>query len=216
MLPGVPARVAVVCTVVALLGGVSSARADRRPVVVIDLTGDATTEQLARQLGQELANHPDLQPVSDPAIPGELLGAFEDADRDLLTRAQTEQGRAEEQLTKFDFGRAEEIASAGQRALELVAPIPSTLALYAQLAFVRGQAQLGLRKPADATLSFALAHRLDPAFAPDPARSLPDVVQAFRAARTAMPGTARLTVTGTGRLWVDGTDAGTAPLELEV
>jgi hypothetical protein len=202
-----------------LLWGVVIAHAERRPVVVIDLAGDAPTTELASAVHAELGDHPDLQSIGDPTIPGELVGEFKDDDRDRLIEAQGAKGRAEDQLAKFQFPLAESIAATGLRELELVAPTTNALALYAQLAFARAQAQLGLPRATavrEARESFALAHRLDPAFAPDPVRHLPDVVQAFDAAKVAWSGKASLAITGSGRLWIDGKDAGFAPHEVEI
>jgi len=224
MAPGVPARVAVVC--ILTFGMLVHARAQapepprpaaaRRPVAVIDLAGQTTTSQLARQLYGELANHPELQPLADPAIAAELFGDDEGEDARYLREARAAKDEAEVQLGgRFDFRRAEELARTGQDALLLATPSASAIVLYARLAFVLGQAQLGLRRPADAAVSFALAHRLDPGFVPSGADYPPDVVEAYLAAKPAGAATGKLAVTGAGRLWLDGKDVGLAPLELD-
>lgn len=196
--------------------GVSLAHAERRPVAVIDLSGEPTTVLLARQLYAELANHPDLQALADPAISAELYGENPDEDADKLKDARLAKDDAEAELARFRFELAASSAARGQTQLHLVAPIGSATQLYAQLAFVLGQARLGLRKPAEAAEAFALAHRLDPAFAPDPARYLPDIIGAFDAAKARHAGTGKLVVSGGGRLWIDGKDSGVAPVEVTV
>ncbi len=214
MASGLPARVVVLCT---LLCGVTIARAERRPVAVIDLSGDPATTQLARDFNPVLLSHPDLQPIADPSIPGELLGEFRDEDQDHIKDASTSKGRAEDQLARYQFVRAEAEAAGGLHELDQATPGSSTSVLYSQLAFIRAQALLGIpSQTSEARVAFAIAHRLDPSFVPDAARYLPDVVQAFAAAKKAWPGKATLAVAGTGRLWLDGKEVGTAPAELEV
>lgn len=211
---GLPARVVVVCT---LIFGVAIAHAERRPVAVIDLSGDPATATLAADLNPVLLGHPDLQPIANPSMVVELYGSFRDADQDLFDEALTRKKTAEDQLGRYSFDSAHESALNGQRDLQQAAPTPAVVALYAQLAFVDGQAMLGMpRLAVDAPRVFALAHRLDPAFAPDPARYLPDVVQAFEAAKQRWTGKGALAIAGTGRLYIDGKDHGSAPAEIEV
>ena len=214
MPPGLPARLAVVC---ALIWGVAIAHAERRPVAVIDLAADAKTEALANELYRQLVTHPDLQPLGEPQIASELIGEFRDDDARRLADARTAKQAAEQELARFEFKIAEQFAVNGLDDLERVTPSTSALVLYAQLAFVRGQAQLGIpERSADARTAFALAHRLDPSFVPDPARYLPDVVRAFDAAKRAWAGKGKLAVAGSGRLWIDGKDRGIAPTEVEL
>lgn len=211
---GLPARVVVLCT---LMCGVSIARAERRPVAVIDLSGDPASARLAAELNPVLLGHPELQPIDDASIPPELYGPFRDDDQDHVAAATSSQRTAEGELARFSFEVAHRSATNGEEQLQQVLPTPPVLALYAQLAFLRGQALLGIpRRAAEAPAAFALAHRLDPTFVPDPARYLPDVVQAFDAAQQRWTGQGTLAVAGTGRLWIDGKDRGTAPAEVEV
>jgi hypothetical protein len=211
---GLPARLAVVCILVV---GVSIAHAERRPVAVIDLAGNQETKRLADQLHRQLLTHAELQPIPDLLIPQELYGEFRDDDADRISNAQTAKQTAEQELARFDFRIAEQNASNGLEELSHVTPNTNALALYAQLAFVRGQALLGIPARArEAPAAFALAHRLDPSFVPDPARYLPDVVRAFEAAKRAWTGKGTLGVGGTGRLWIDGNDHGLSPADVEV
>ncbi len=217
MARGLPPRAVALWSILIFgIAGVSLAHADRRPVAVIDLSGEPTTVVLARQLYAELANHPDLQALADPAISAELYGENSDEDGFKLEDARLAKDEAEAQLARFEFGLAANSALRGQVELHGVAPTGTATQLYAQLAFVLGQAELGLRKPTEATEAFALAHRLAPAFAPDPARYLPDIIGAFDAAKARYAGTGKVVVSGAGRLWIDGTDTGTAPAEVTV
>jgi hypothetical protein len=206
----------VVCT---LIFGVTIAHAERRQVAVIDLSGDpgGPAEKLAREFNPVLLGHPDLQPIVDASIPPELYGEFRDSDRDRVANALNTKQTAEGALTSYRFDAAQESAKNGQQELQQVTPSIDAIKLYAQLCFVRGQALLGIPRQAhEATAQFALAHRLDPAFVPDPARYLPDVVQAFEAATRRWNGKGTLVVAGNGRLWVDGKETGMAPAEVEV
>ena len=213
---GLPARVALVCT---LVFGVSIARAERRPVAVIDLSGDPVTEKLAADLNPLLVGHPELQPIADASIPPELYGKFVDDDHDQYVKAGTNRENAEMSLARFELPNAEQLAGTGKEQLQLAFPSTKVLMLYSQLAFLRGQAMLGIpRQAADAPEEFALAHRLDSGFVPDAARYLPDVVQAFESAKK-LPrwqGKGTLTIIGSGRVWIDGREQGTAPAEVEV
>jgi len=211
---GLPARVAVVCT---LVFGVAIAHAERRPVAVIDLSADPKTEQLAKDLNPVLLGHPDLQPIPDPSVAAELFGLFRDDDQDHIANALNSKQTAEGQLAQYSFETANESAGNGQGELREVVPSAAVILLYAKLAFIRGQAQLGMpRQASDAPSSFALAHRLDPSFVPDAARYLPDVVQAYEAAKKRWSGKGMLGVVGHGRLWIDGKDSGIAPADVEL
>lgn len=206
------ARLAASAVVVCVLAWTAAiARAERRPVAVIDVSGDVTTQQVARQLTNELQNHPELRPIIDMTLTGALVGDFDNDDRRAIERAQAARDKAEDFLSRFEFATAGIHASSGHDDLHTVLPTARVVTLYAQLAFIRGQAQLGERKPDDAAAWFALVHRLDPAFAPDPARYLPEVVQAFNAAKPGLPGAGTINITASGRIWLDGREVGVAP-----
>ncbi|HEY5936166.1 MAG TPA: hypothetical protein VIU61_16060, partial [Kofleriaceae bacterium] len=169
MSPGVAARMAAVCT---LLIGVVIARAQpvlKRPVAVIDLSGEPQGEQLAKKLGVALIAHDELSPVPDPTLPGELSGPFLDEDADRISRTRTDRQSAEERLAAYQFASAASTARDAQDTLLRAHPTPAVVKLYGELAFVLGQARLGERKPNDAAAAFLLAHHLMPEFAPDPA-----------------------------------------------
>ena len=206
----------VLCT---LLWCGAIAHAERRPVAVIDLSGDPATAQLATDIYTVLLSHPDLQPIGDPSISAELKGPFRDDDEQHLTDAATAKATAEQQLDKFpaDYAVGEVSATNGEQELLVTTPTPKSLQTFSQLAFLRGRALLGIPpRASEARASFALAHRLDPSFTPDEGRFPPDVTGAFRTAKAAFPGKGRLAVAGTGKLWVDGKESGTAPIEIEV
>ncbi|MEJ7603308.1 MAG: hypothetical protein WKG01_35805 [Kofleriaceae bacterium] len=210
MSPRVAARMAAVCT---LLIGVVIARAQpvlKRPVAVIDLSGEPEGEKLAKKLGLALLDHPALSPVPDPALPGELMGAFVDEDADRVSRTRTDKQSAEDRLAAYQFASAASTARDAQDTLLRAHPSPSVIKLYGELAFVLGQARLGERKPSEAAAAFLLAHHLMPAFAPDPARYVPEVLQAFEGAKSAARDLAKLVIRGSGRTWVDGREVGIA------
>jgi hypothetical protein len=212
---GLPARVALVCT---LLFGVSIAHAERRQVAVIDLTGDPLTSKFAASFNPVLFGHPDLSPIQDATIPPQLYGEFADDDLDQIQNATNSKEAAERALASYRFEIAQESATGGQDALRRVMPgAPVVLPLYAQLTFLRAQALLGSpRQAAEASAAFALAHRLYPQFVPDAARYLPEVVEAYDAAKRRWTGKGKLEIVGHGQLWIDGKSLGKAPIEIEL
>lgn len=207
MAPGLVARVTFVCAVLAIA---HTADAARRPVAVIDLTASQPATQLANDLYKALLNHADLQPLGSPEFIAALQGDFGDEDASHLAEARRRVGEAEEYLAQLDDQNAARSARIGMEALALVQPNPEMLGIYAELAFAYGQAQLGLRKPNDASLAFQLAHRLDPARRPDPTRYQPNVVEAYLAAANKQGIAAKLEIKGEGRVWIDGIEQGPA------
>jgi hypothetical protein len=209
------AGTAVVCTLICQVAAAWAQpvveRAARRPVAVIDLSETPAGEALAKALGNELNNHLDLKPIDDQSLFAELIGAFKDEDAERLEDARKAKLSAEQQLSQFNFPTAADHAISGQDTLAYATPTPAVVAVYAELAFVLGQARLGERKPKEAATAFALTHELDPGFVPDAARYLPEVVQAFEAARSVTPGTGKIAVTGKGRVTLDGKEVGESP-----
>lgn len=199
-------------------GAVSTAAAERRIVAVVDLAGDDTSlaATRARELHEVLMNHRGLMPIPDLVLQTELIGTLIDPDGDRMQRAQQAKLRAEQQLASFQFALAASIVDQAQAELLGVAPTPASVQLYAELAFLLGQARLGQRNAAGAASAFATAHRLAPTFAPDPARYVPEIIASFDAARTRAATRTKLAVVGRGRVWVDGRDVGLAPVEVEV
>lgn len=224
MAPGLPARVVIVCAVLATATiGRSHAQptteagvgTGRRPVAVIDLSGDEAAEVLANELYNILVNHVDLRPVN-PTFIRSLKGAFADEEAPAVEAARRARSEAEDFLVNFDHRSAELAAERGTQALHSVRPTPDVLGLYAELAFAAGQAALKLRKPNDATLAFGLSYRLDPAKRPDPTRYPPEIIEAYQLAVTKQAIPAKLDVKGTGTVWIDGIDRGPAPGSFDV
>ncbi|HEY5951310.1 MAG TPA: hypothetical protein VIV40_37715 [Kofleriaceae bacterium] len=211
MAPGLVARM-VVGLILAFAG---TTHAERRQVAVIDLSASAPASQLAGELSKALNDHPDLKPLDNPVLTAALQGPFDDEDAPHLMRARKYKSDAEDALAQLDDATAARAARNGMDELAVVHPTAEMLGLYADLAFAYGQAQIGLRKPNDAALLFQLAHRLDPAKAPDPTRYQPNIVDAFRAAADKKTVTARLVVRGEGRVWIDGVEQGAAGNQFE-
>jgi hypothetical protein len=194
---------------VIVMGGV--AHADRRQVAVVSLSPDSDASQLTKLLNDTLIDHPDLRPI-DPVLSTALQGPFEDEDAENLRRARQARADADTALSfaQPDFRGAANSVKAGIEALTMVAPSPDMQAIYADLMFDLGQAQLGQGKQLDAMRSFALVRRLDPNRKPDPARYLSEITDAYDA--TAKPvSKSPLTVKGSGTVWIDGKAIGEAP-----
>jgi hypothetical protein len=206
MAPGLVARMVVALTLVVA----GSSYAQRRPVAVIDLSGTQPAKSLSADLYQALVSHSDLAPLASTTFIEALRGAFPDEDKPHLDAAQKLEGEAEDALAQLDDAQAAKAAASGMLELAAVKPSPQMLGLYADLAFSYGQAQIGLRKPNEASLAFALAHRLDPLRRPDPTRYQPNIVQAYAAAAAKQTIPAKLDVKGDGRVWIDGIELGPA------
>jgi hypothetical protein len=202
------ARAAVLCAVIVTAG---VAHADRRQVAVVSLSPDSDASQLTKLLNDTLIDHPDLRPI-DPVLSTALQGPFEDEDAENLRRARQARAEADTNLSlaQPDFRGAANSVKRGVDALAMVSPSPDMQAIYADLMFDLGQAQLGQGKQLDAMRSFALVRRLDPNRKPDPARYLSEITDAYDA--TAKPvSKSPLTVKGSGTVWIDGKAIGEAP-----
>jgi hypothetical protein len=202
------ARAAVLCAVIVTAG---VAHADRRQVAVVSLSPDSDASQLTKLLNDTLIDHPDLRPI-DPVLSTALQGPFEDEDAENLRRARQARAEADTNLSlaQPDFRGAANSVKRGVEALAMVSPSPDMQAIYADLMFDLGQAQLGQGKQLDAMRSFALVRRLDPNRKPDPARYLSEITDAYDA--TAKPvSKSPLTVKGSGTVWIDGKAIGEAP-----
>lgn len=212
MSSAVPARWLVVC-VLSLVLGAPAARADRRPVAVINLDSGAASEPqtLAAEIERELAMHPVLAVIPDSSDAAALRDPIDDEDAPRLDRARQDLAAAEQATSDFHWSEAVRYAEEGQRELLVVTPVVA-VKLYARLAFARGRALDADGRTAEARAAYALAHALDPALAPDPVAVPPNVIAAFAAA-TAPSAAPRgtLDVKGTGIVWIDGTEVGVAP-----
>jgi hypothetical protein len=201
--------------VVVLAAAAGDARAQRRPVAVIDLSGEPAVEKLAKDLERELNGHPELSQVVDSTLSSELIGQPADDDRRRLDQAVTSLSSAQAELEKFSFTSAAIHTSTAESALFEVTP-SLAVTLLADLAFVQGRTRLGQSDGPAALEQFALSYRLNPKRVLDPARVLPEEVEAWKKAQVAVQGTSTLSVKGTGRLWVDGVDLGPVGGPVEV
>ena len=206
MLPGAAARVAAFCSLVLWVG---VARAERRPVAVVDLPGDPATEKLATEIAKELGDHPVLRNVVNYAA--DLRGPLDDEDAEAIAKALRYKAKAEAELAppNFRFALAANAAVDGEDELRRAAPNETVLALYADLSFVLGLAKLGEKKPGEAAAAFALVHRLAPNRTLDTNIYLPEVIKAFDdAGKVTTTASATLMVKGSGRVWIDGVERG--------
>ncbi|HET7501704.1 MAG TPA: hypothetical protein VFK02_11890, partial [Kofleriaceae bacterium] len=150
--------------------------------------------------------------ISDGAA---LVDRLPPDDEPRLAEAQKKRQAAEHNLTQRNFREAAINAREGQELLLHVTPARA-ISLYADLALALGQSRLGEKKDAEAREAFALTFRLDPGRTLDDLHFLPEVVQAFEAAKHASSGTGTIAVRGAGRVWIDGEEVGTAPGEFPV
>jgi hypothetical protein len=207
MAPGLVARVVIVC---AVFMTARPASAERRTVAVVDLSASEPAKQLGNALYLALVNHAALRPLDNPDFTVALQGPFADEDAERVVAARRAKQEANDYLTQLDDVNAARTAGRGMEELASVMPTSEVLGVYAELAFAYGQAQLGLRKPNDASLAFQLAHRLDPSRRPDPTLYPPNIVQAYNAAANKSTIAAKLEVKGDGRVWIDGVERGPA------
>lgn len=191
-------------------------RVERRQVAVIDLVGDEEAGGLGRTLAAELVRHRELAPLADASIAAILIGPVFDEDSVALESARRALTDAGDALARFELSVAAARAAAGQAELNNVQPTAAATRLYAELAFVLGQAKLSDGDGPAARSSFLLTQRLAPDWTLDPARYLPDVIAAFRQARRSGGGRVPLQIRGQGTAYVDGQLAGTAPLSMDV
>jgi hypothetical protein len=184
----------------------------RLPVAVIDLTNDQAVREVAYKLLELLASHAELAPpaVSDGAA---LVDKLPPDDELRIADARRKALSAAKNLTQRSFREAAIDAVEGQEALWRVTPRAATLALYAELELALGQSRLGEQKDAEAREAFALTLRLDPRRTLDERRYVPEVIQAFEAARALRPELGKIVVRGIGQVWIDGEQVGDAPGE---
>lgn len=200
----------------ALPSGIALVTLDRRPVAIIDLTGDEGAATVGRALAERLVRHAVLAPLADPETAAALIGAQRQDDQQALDSARRALADANDALARFELAVAAARAQAGWAELHDVEPTAAAIALYADLAFVHGQAKLADSDGPAARSSFLLTQRLDPDRVLDPARYLPDVIAAYRQARRGGGGRMQIEVRGQGIAYVDGVEIGAAPLAVEV
>ncbi len=194
----------------------------RRPVAIVnlDLTGNQEVIDLATDIGRALETHAALRPLG---LLAPLYERIDDPDANQLDRARKKEAEALVELANGNFENAARLAKEAQGELWSVTPTQA-VALYAELAFVRGKALLGDNKAKEARESFSLSQRLDSTRQIDRAREPPDVVAAYDAARTAPAPLGRIAIDtflgsekkATGTVWIDGTEKGFAPNEYVV
>jgi hypothetical protein len=231
MSPGIASRTSILCLGLLVLG-VSIVRAQpavhhtprlrlsddqdpvaRHPVAVIDLTNDQSVRDVAGKLLESLASHADLAPpsVSDGAA---LVDKLPPDDELRLEDARKKLASAIKNLAQRNFREAAIDAVEGQESLLRVTP-HAAISLYADLALALGQSRLGEQKDAEAREAFGLTYRLDPRRTLDDLHYLPEVIEAFEAARSVNPGVGTIAVRGAGRVWIDGEEVGSAPGEFK-
>jgi len=212
MSPVMAAFRALVCIVLLLLVGSSRAAADRRPVAVVDLANEVATQELASALRAALEIHGALRtlPSSQTTDDAALIERIADPDSPAIARALEAKAKAEAQVLAFDFPLAITYAREGQRELLNVTPSVA-VKTYADLAFILGVALHNEQRAAEARVAFIHSHRLDPSRTLDPARIVPDIVQAYASAKAAPVAQGQITVEGIGNVWIDGTEVGLAP-----
>ncbi len=193
----------------------SATSVDRRQVAVIDLVGDDEAGGLGRELAAALVRHRELVPLTDAAIAAALIGPVFDEDNSAIESARRALADADDAMARFELSVAAARAAAGQAELNNVQPTAAAMALYAELAFVLGRAKLSEGDRPAARSSFLLTQRLAPDFVPDPARYLPDVIDAFRQARRSGGGRLSIQIRGQGTAYLDGQSVGSAPLTVE-
>lgn len=178
---------------------------------MIDLTNEQPVRDVAGRLLEVLAAHPDLAPpaISDGAALVDKLPADDEL---RIAEARKKLVSAAKNLQQRSFREAAIDAVEGQESLLRVTP-SAAIALYADLELALGQSRLGEQKEAEAREAFALARRLDPGRTLDDLHYLPEVIQAFDAARTVDTQLGTIAVRGTGRVWIDGQQLGNAPGE---
>lgn len=193
-----------------------TARADKRPVAVIDLTLSDETAELSKALLDDLGTHPELRRVPSVAYEGALLGKPPDDDAQKIGSATTSLATAEKALADYNSPAANASAESGLTNLDQVAPAAAA-PIFAQLAFVRGQAQLGLKHPDEARSWFTLVHAITPNRVLDPDRFFPEVIEAYDRSRIdPSKKDATIDVKGAGEIWIDGAAYGAAPREVQI
>lgn len=201
---------ALIGAIIVSVGATASAERRRVAVVNLDLGDQSAAKNLADQLDGVLANHPDLDRLSESTDAAALKDSIEDPDRQPLETARDFLARAEADLEAFNYPGVNLYTDTGQKALLSVSPAAAA-PLYADLTFVRGQALVNDGRIPEALVLFALVARLDPSRTVDPRRFLPDVVKTWTQAKAlpAQPGS--ITIEGVGRVWIDGVETGSAP-----
>ena len=206
------ARAALACAL--LLGMATGARADRRPVAVVNLDTGKDSPAIApiRLLNGELEENPRLQRVPSSNDETALRDYRAPEDTELLEESRLALLKTRAYLEAYDIKNAIQTAS---NELTNVGALSPTAAIgpYADLVFELGVAKLGAGRPDEANGQMVFARRLAPdlKLADD---LLPEIVSAYTHARPPK-GRGTVEVHGIGRVWVDGAEVGDAPGSFE-
>src|SRR5688572_18784269 len=114
MWPAVEAFRAIVCAVLILGIGGAQARAERRPVAVVDLANEPATRELGDQLKFALELHPELRTLPSSTDDAALTEKLDDPDINRIERAVAAKAKAEAQILAFDYKAAIADARDGQ------------------------------------------------------------------------------------------------------
>ena len=219
IVPGMPRRVALLAFL-AIAGivriGHAAPAVPPRVVAVIDATGDADGAALAMRIGAAVSPADGLAPVADQPAARALFAPLLDEDAAVANDARTSLDQADEALGAFNYATALGAAVAGESRLLAAAPRPATTDLLASLVFTEGMARFP-NNPDGTRLAFAEVHRLSPDRALDPARFVPEIMEAYESSGRGDPGTGMLDVQADGPAtdaWVDGVKAGPVPSQL--
>jgi hypothetical protein len=187
-----------------------------RVVAVIDATGDADGAALAMRIGAAVSPADGLAPVADQPAARALFAPLLDEDAAVAADARAALDQADEALGAFNDTTALGAAAAGETRLLAAAPRPAIVELLSNLVFTEGLARFP-NDPDGARLAFAEVHRLTPDRVLDPARFVPEVIEAYESSGRGDPGTGMLDVQADGPgtdVWVDGVKAGAVPSQL--
>ncbi|MDX2087816.1 MAG: hypothetical protein SFX73_08200 [Kofleriaceae bacterium] len=198
--------------VIALLFGVTHARAERRPVAVInlDMSGAAAPATLSADIERELAVHAVLRAIQDSSDAAALRDRIDDEDTARLERARQDLREAEAAIRDFRWLEAIRYTEEAQRELLVVTPAVA-VKLYANLALVMGESLFKENRLDAAKAAFAHARALDPTSTIDPRFKGPDLVAVFEATKQPAGTPGRIEIKGSGLVWIDGTEVGVAP-----
>lgn len=202
------ARAVLACALLAGMGTV--ARADRRPVAVVNLDTGKDSPAIApiRLLNGELEENPRLQRVPSSNDETALRDYRPPEDTELLEESRLALLKTRAYLDAYDIKNAIQTASNELTNVGALSP-PAAVRPYADLVFELGVAKLGAGRPDEANVQMVFARRL----APDMKLAddlLPEIVSAYEKAR-APKGRGAIDVQGVGRVWIDGVEVGDAP-----
>ncbi len=196
----------------AFVAAATTAKADERPVVVVDATTDGSGAAVVVRLNAALGPEPTLGPIAPVLV--DALANPTPVDGAAIASASTALTNARDRLVRFAYGEAAAIARAAEDALAGEAGDKTARELLANLAFVEGLAIAGDAGDAGAAApTWTLVHRLSPGRTLDPAVYPPDQIAAFARAVTPPPGSGAVMIAAPGadEILVDGAPIGRDP-----